>query len=188
MERGHSDEFKKMRSQQLYDFSDPDIDGSIRHANALCAKLTTMTTASADYRQTMKELIPGFPEDCVVVPPFHCDHGNGIKMGRNVFVNYDCVILDGAYVSLGDNVKLGPKCQLYTPQHPKDHVLRRETKETSYPISIGEDTWLGGGVVVCPGVSIGKRCIIGAGSVVTHDIPDDSVAVGSPARVIGRAE
>ena len=173
-----------MRSRQLYDYTDPEIFGSIRHANELCVKLTTMTTASPDYRRTMEELIPGFPKDCVVVPPFHCDHGNGIRLGRNVFINYDCTILDGAFVTIGDNVKIGPKCQLYTPQHPMDHVDRRQPKETSYPITIGEDTWLGGGVIVCPGVSIGKRCIIGAGSVVTHDIPDDTMAAGNPARAI----
>lgn len=188
MENSPSEEFIKMRSQRLYDFSDPAILASIRHANDLCAKLSAMTTASEGYRELMEDLIPGFPPDCVIVPPFHCDHGNGIRLGRNVFINYDCVILDGAYVSIGDNVKMGPKCQLYTPQHPKDHILRRETKETSYPVTIGEDTWLGGGIIVCPGVTIGKRCIIGAGSVVTHDIPDGSIAVGNPARVIADAQ
>ena len=111
-------------------------------------------------------------------------HGNGIKIGRNVFVNYNVTMLDGGMITIGDNCLIGPNCQLYTPQHPFDHVLRRKSVETAYPITIGEDTWLGGGVVVCPGVTIGKRCIIGAGSVVTKDIPDDCVAAGNPARVI----
>lgn len=181
-------EFEKMRSQRLYNFSDPEILVSLTHAKTTCAKLQTVTITDNEYRGLIEDLIPGIPEDSVVCPPFHCDHGNGIKMGRNVFLNYNCVILDGGFVTIEDNVKIGPNCQLYTPQHPTDHVLRRDTVETAYPITIGEDTWLGGGVIVCPGVTIGKRCIIGAGSVVTKDIPDDCLAVGNPARVIRRLD
>lgn len=176
-------EFQKMRSQELYDFSDAEIEASLSHAKMLCARLQTMTLDSADYREVIRELIPGIPDDSAVCPPFHCDHGNGIIMGRNVFINYDCVVLDGARVRFGDNVKVGPCCQFYTPQHPMDTVQRRLPQETSYPIEIGDDAWLGGGVIVCPGVRIGKRCIIGAGSVVVHDIPDDCLAAGNPAVV-----
>ena len=86
-------------------------------------------------------------------------------------------------IRIGSNTLIGPNCQLYTPQHPKDYVLRREDKETAYPVTIGDDCWLGGGVIVCPGVTIGHRCIIAAGSVVTRDIPDDSLAAGNPAVV-----
>ena len=167
-------EFEKMRSQQLYDFSDAEIYASLRHAKNACTRLNTMTINDDGYRAAIEDLIPGIPEDSVVCPPFHCDHGNGIKIGRNVFVNYNVTMLDGGMITIGDNCLIGPNCQLYTPQHP----------ETAYPITIGEDTWLGGGVVVCPGVTIGKRCVIGAGSVVTKDIPDDCVAAGNPARVI----
>ena len=177
-------EFEKMRSQQLYDFSDPEIFASLEHAKEVCTRLQTMTITSDGYREVIEDLVPGIPEDSVICPPFHCDHGNGLKIGRNVFVNYNCTMLDGGLITLEDNVKVGPNCQLYTPPHPVDHVLRRKTVETAYPVTIGEDTWLGGGVIVCPGVTIGKRCIIGAGSVVTKDIPDDCVAVGTPARVI----
>lgn len=176
-------EFEKMRSRQLYDFSDAEIYKSLDHAKKLCARLQTVTITDECYRGMIEDLLPGIPEDSVVCPPFHCDHGNGIAVGRNVFVNYNCTMLDGGRITLGDNVKIGPHCQLYTPQHPMDHVLRRETKETAYPITIGEDTWLGGGVIVCPGVTIGKRCIIAAGSVVTRDVPDDSLAAGNPAVV-----
>lgn len=104
-------------------------------------------------------------------------------MGQNTFLNYNCTILDEAYVRFGSNVKIGPNCQFYTPQHPKDYIERRQPMETAYPISIGDDTWLGGGVVVCPGVSIGKRCIIAAGAVVIRDVPDDCMAAGNPAVV-----
>uniref|UniRef100_UPI003A8EF73B DapH/DapD/GlmU-related protein n=1 Tax=Phocaeicola sp. TaxID=2773926 RepID=UPI003A8EF73B len=91
--------------------------------------------------------------------------------------------LDGGYIRIGKHTLIGPHCQFYTPQHPMDYVERREKKETAYPITIGEDCWLGGNVVVCPGVTIGNRCIIAAGSVVTKDIPDDSLAAGVPAVV-----
>lgn len=176
-------EFEKMRSGQLYDFSDAEIYKSLDHAKKLCARLQTVTINDECYRGMIEDLLPGIPEDSVVCPPFHCDHGNGITVGRNVFVNYNCTMLDGGRITIGDNVLIGPNCQLYTPQHPMDHVLRRETKETAYPIAIGEDTWLGGGVIVCPGVTIGKRCIIAAGSVVTRDVPDDCLAAGNPAVV-----
>lgn len=174
-------EFKKMRSQQLYDFSDPEICKSLTHAKQVCAKLQTMTICDDGYRETIEDLIPGIPADSVVCPPFHCDHGNGIIMGKNVFVNYNCTMLDGGLITIGDNVLIGPDCHIYTPSHPKDYVLRRKQVETAYPVTIGEDTWLGGNVTVCPGVTIGKRCIIAAGSVVTRDIPDDSLAAGNPA-------
>lgn len=177
-------EFEKMRSEQLYDFSDAEILASLMHAKEACTRLQTMTITSDGYRELIENLIPGIPDDSTVCPPFHCDHGNGIRLGHNVFINYNCTILDGGLVTIGDNVKIGPNCQLYTPQHPFDHVLRRKAVETAYPVTIGEDTWLGGGVIVCPGVTIGKRCIIGAGSVVTKDIPDDTIAAGNPARVL----
>ena len=177
-------EFEKMRSQELYDFSDPEIYASLKHAKDACTRLNTMTINDGGYRETIEDLIPGIPADSVVCPPFHCDHGNGIRMGKNVFVNYNVTMLDGGAITIGDNCLIGPNCQLYTPQHPMDHVMRRRSVETAYPITIGEDTWLGGGVIVCPGVTIGKRCVIGAGSVVTKDIPDDCLAVGNPAKVI----
>lgn len=176
-------EFEKMRSSQLYNFSDPEIFKSLDHAKKLCARLQTVTITDDCYREMIEDLIPGIPEDSVVCPPFHCDHGNGIIIGSNVFINYNCVMLDGAYIRIGDNVKIGPACQIYTPHHPIDHIERRECQESAFPVTIGEDTWLGGGCIICPGVTIGRRCIIGAGSVVVHDIPDDSLAAGNPAVV-----
>lgn len=174
-------EFQKMRSGEMYHFSDPEIYGSLSHAKVACARLQTMSITDADYRSAIEDLIPGIPKTSTVCPPFHCDHGNGIVMGENTFLNYNCVILDGGYVRFGDNVKVGPCCQFYTPQHPMDFVERREPQETAYPISIGDDTWLGGGVIVCPGVTIGKRCIVAAGSVVIRDVPDDCLVAGNPA-------
>lgn len=172
-----------MRSRELYDFSSPDINRSLLHAKEACNRFNQTTLTSPDYRKLLREMIPGIPDSCDVCPPFYCDHGNGIELGERTFINFNCVILDGAYVKIGADVKIGPFCQIYTPQHPKNHVERRGTKETSYPIEIGDDTWLGGGVIVCPGVKIGKRCIIAAGSVVVNDIPDDCMAAGNPAVV-----
>lgn len=176
-------EYEKMRSQELYYFSDPEIHASLVHAKKVCARLRSMTIYDEDYRQVIEELIPGIPQSSTICPPFHCDHGTGIILGENVFMNYDCIMLDGGYIRIGKHTLIGPHCQFYTPQHPMDYVERREEKETAYPITIGEDCWLGGNVVVCPGVTIGNRCIIAAGSVVTKDIPDDSLAAGVPAVV-----
>lgn len=176
-------EYEKMRSQELYYFSDPEIHASLIHAKKVCARLRSMTIYDEDYRQVIEELIPGIPQSTTICPPFHCDHGTGIILGENVFMNYDCIMLDGGYIRIGKHTLIGPHCQFYTPQHPMDYVERREEKETAYPITIGEDCWLGGNVVVCPGVTIGNRCIIAAGSVVTKDIPDDSLAAGIPAVV-----
>ena len=176
-------EYEKMRSQELYYFSDPEIHASLVHAKKVCARLRSMTICDEDYRQVIEELIPGVPQSTTICPPFHCDHGTGIILGENVFMNYDCIMLDGGYIRIGKHTLIGPHCQFYTPQHPMDYVERREEKETAYPITIGEDCWLGGNVVVCPGVTIGNRCIIAAGSVVTKDIPDDSLAAGIPAVV-----
>lgn len=176
-------EYEKMRSQELYYFSDPEIHASLVHAKKVCARLRSMTICDEDYCQVIEELIPGVPQSTTICPPFHCDHGTGIILGENVFMNYDCIMLDGGYIRIGKHTLIGPHCQFYTPQHPMDYVERREEKETAYPITIGEDCWLGGNVVVCPGVTIGNRCIIAAGSVVTKDIPDDSLAAGIPAVV-----
>lgn len=176
-------EFEKMRNQELYCFEDAEILGSIQHANELCRRLSQMTLASDGYRETIEALIPGIPKSSAVNPPFHCDHGHGITIGEHTFVNYDCIMLDGGEIKIGAHCKIGPRCQFFTPQHPKDYVQRQQPVETSYPITIGDNCWLGGGVTVCPGVTIGDRCIIAAGSVVVHDIPSDSMAAGNPAVV-----
>ena len=136
------------------------------------------------YREVIEALIPGIPQSATVAPPFHCDHGHGIRLGENVFINYNGMMLDGGLITIGDNTQVGPNCQFLTPNHPIDYIERRKPIEKCSPITIGQDCWLGGGVTVCPGVTIGDRCIIGAGSVVTKDIPSDSMAVGNPCRVI----
>ena len=128
--------------------------------------------------------MPGIPETSVICPPFHCDHGDGIRLGEHVFVNANCTFLDGGYITIGAHTLVGPCVQIYTPHHPMNYLERRGSKEYAYPVTVGEDCWIGGGAIICPGVTIGNRCVIGAGSVVTKDIPDDSVVVGNPARVV----
>lgn len=177
-------EYEKMRNGEFYDFTNPEGLASYNRAKCLCAKLQTMTVEDEDYRTVIEELITGILESATVSPPFHCDHGHGIRLGKNVFVNYNATMLDGGIITIGDNTQIGPNCQFLTPNHPADYIERRKPIERCTPITIGCDCWLGGGVTVCPGVTIGDRCIIGAGSVVVKDIPSDSLAVGNPAKVI----
>lgn len=173
-----------MRSGELADFSVPEMQAILKRAKALCAKLQTMSIYDDNYREVMEQLVPELPESSVICPPFRCDYAQGsIVVGEHVFVNYNCTFLDGGGIRIGNHTLIGPDCRLYTPQHPMDYRERREEKEYAYPIVIGDDCWLGGGVIVCPGVTIGNRCIIAAGSVVTKDIPDDSLAAGNPAVV-----
>ena len=176
-------ELEKMRSEELYSFADENITASIVHAQKLCARLRMISIHDEDYRKLIQELIPGIPDNSTICPPFHCDHGHGILLGENVFINYNATMLYSAFIRIGKNTKVGPNCQFYSVNHPLEYMERRKPQETGYPITIGEDCWIAGGVIICPGVTIGHRCIIAAGSVVTKDIPDDSLAAGCPAVV-----
>lgn len=177
-------EIEKARAGLLADTSSPEMHASFVRAQGLVARMRMLSLHDPAYRPLVEELIPGLPASTTVCPPFFCDHGDGIRLGENVFINANCTMLDGAYITIGDHTLVGPNVQIYTPVHPMDPIARRQTKEYSRPVSIGRDCWLCGGAIILPGVTIGDRCIIGAGSVVTHDVPSDSVAVGNPARVI----
>lgn len=175
-----------MRNGELADTSKPEVQKNFERAKNILAKMNGVSPYDKRYRELLEELVPGIPASSDILPPFYCDHGDSIRLAEHVFINANCTFLDGAYITIGKHTLVGPNVQLYTPQHPMDYMERRKPIETAYPITIGEDCWIGGGTVICPGVTIGDRCIIGAGSVVTKDIPDDSVAVGNPARVIRR--
>lgn len=176
-------ELDKMRAGAFYDISTPENMACIRRRSRL---LDAFHRAGADEearRAALEALIPGIPASTTIIPPFHCDYGTEIRMGESVVVNANCTFLDGGGITIGDHTLIGPGCQLLTPVHPTDYLERRKPIERAARIEIGEDCWLGGGVTVCPGVRIGARSIIGAGSVVVHDIPDDVMAAGNPAVV-----
>ena len=172
-----------MRNGELADCSDPEIQASFKRAKSLLAQMCTMSTYDEGYRMLLEQLIPSIPQTSTILPPFHCDHGHGIIMGHHVFVNAGCTFLDGAFIRIGNYTLIGPSVQIYTPHHPLDYRERRQEKEFAYPVTIGDDCWIGGGVIVCPGVTIGDRAVVAAGSVVTKDVPADTLVAGNPAIV-----
>lgn len=135
-------------------------------------------------RDLLSRLFGTMGKDVLVMPPFQCDYGYNIHLGDHVFINFNCVILDGGVVRIGSNVMLAPGVLINTPQHPIDPDERRTSLEYVEPVTIGDDVWIGAGAIICPGVTIGSGSVIGAGAVVVKDIPPRSVAVGNPARVI----
>jgi maltose O-acetyltransferase len=139
----------------------------------------------AERRQILEELLAKFGPGASVLPRFQCSYGAQISIGTNSFVNNDALFMDDATITIGDDVRIGPRAQLLTALHPmEDHERRRAGWERPAPITIGDNAWLGGGVIVCPGVTIGENAVIGAGSVVIRDIPDHVFAAGNPARMI----
>ena len=150
----------------------------------LCQKLNASSDADEELRRELCKQIFGKGGDTVwMQPPFFCDYGSNIHLGERVFFNFNCIVLDVCEVRIGDFTLFGPAVQVYTATHPMNAELRRK-QEFARPIAIGSDVWVGGGAVICPGVRIGSRSVIGAGSVVTRDIPDGVFAAGNPCRVI----
>ncbi|WP_188542724.1 sugar O-acetyltransferase [Rhodococcoides trifolii] len=144
----------------------------------------TSARQRAERHDILERLLAEVGDDVSIRPPLRVDYGYNIRVGSRTFVNFGLVALDVTPITIGDDVQIGPNVQLLTPTHPLDPMERREGWEAGAPITIGDNVWLGGGVIVCPGVSIGANSVIGAGSVVTRDVPANSVAVGNPARVI----
>lgn len=174
-----------MLAGELYDPQDSELAADRIRAQRLVAAYNATPPGDEPQRYRMLEtLMGGIGERSVVMPHFNCDYGYNIHLGRSVFVNYGCVLLDCATIEIGDYAQLAPNVQLYTAGHPINADERRTGLEFANPIRIGRDAWLGGGVIVLPGITIGEAAVIGAGSVVTRDIPPSSVAVGNPARVV----
>ena len=136
----------------------------------------------------LERLLGYTPAGLWIEPPFYCDYGTNIAVGRNVYMNFNCVILDVAPVTIGDNVMMGPAVQIYTASHPLRAAERTAGREFARPVAVGADVWIGGAAVINPGVRIGRGAVIGSGSVVTRDIPESVLAAGNPCRVIRRID
>jgi maltose O-acetyltransferase len=177
--------WQRMVAGERYRGDDPALVAARARAHRLTLAFNTSTSADPDARRAvLADLLGALGEDAHVVPPFHCDYGTNITLGQGAFINFDAIVLDVAPVVIGARCQLGPRVQLLTAAHPVDHVARASLAEWGEPIVLGDDVWLGGGVIVLPGVSIGARSVVGAGAVVTRDVPADVVVVGNPARVL----
>jgi maltose O-acetyltransferase len=173
-----------MLAGELYDALDPELAAARTRARDLCQLLNaTSESEQGARRRILVELMAKGGETVWMQPPFYCDYGSNIELGERVFFNFNCVVLDVCAVRIGDYTMFGPAVQIYTPLHPLDAGLRRK-QEYGKPVEIGSDVWVGGGALILPGVRIGSRAVIGAGSVVTRDVPGGVFAAGNPCRVI----
>jgi maltose O-acetyltransferase len=177
-------EREKMLAGELYDPLDAELVAGRERARDLCWALNaTRESQPAERRRIVRELFGAGGETVWMQPPFFCDYGANILLGERVFFNFNCVVLDVCHVKIGDYTLFAPAVQIYTATHPLNAALRRR-QEYAKPIEIGADVWVGGGAIICPGVKIGDRAVIGAGSVVTRDIPAGVLAAGNPCRAI----
>jgi maltose O-acetyltransferase len=176
---------ERMRAGDLYIADDPQIAADhVRAMRLLEAFNRSAADAPGERERLLRQLLGTLGEGSVIRPPLYCDYGSQIHLGARSFVNFGLVALDVARITIGEDVQIGPHVQLLTPTHPIEAELRRAKWEAARPITIGNNVWLGGGVIVCPGVTIGDDTVVGAGAVVVKDLPARVVAVGNPARVI----
>ena len=184
-------EKEKMLAGMIYDANnDPRLAEERMMAKDLCHQFNNIPPSDlVRQREILRRLLGKTRGDnFTILPTFWCDYGYNIEIGANFFANHNTVILDGAKVKFGDNVFIAPNCSFYTAGHPLDVERRNKGLEYAYPITVGDNVWIGGNVTVCPGVTIGSNVVIGAGAVVTHDIPDNALAFGVPARVVRKIE
>jgi maltose O-acetyltransferase len=175
-----------MLGGELYLANDPELVSRRMACQGLLDRYNSMGADDDRGRQQLlRELLGSLGDGSSILPRLLCDYGTQISIGANTFLNYDAILLDCAPIVIGDHVSIGPRAQFLTPLHPiDDHDARRDGWESASPIAVGDNVWLGGGVTVCAGVTIGDNSVVGAGSVVTRDVPDHVLAVGSPCRVV----
>ena len=172
-----------MLAGELYDAQDAELVAARLRAQSLCRRINGLEADDPQRAVLLNQLFGALAHRVTVTSPFHCDYGTNIELGEGVYFNFNCVVLDVCKVRIGAHTLIGPGVQIYTPLHPMDAQERR-LQEFGRPVDIGSDAWIGGGAIILPGVRIGDRAVIGAGSVVTRDVPEDVFAAGNPCRVI----
>jgi maltose O-acetyltransferase len=184
-ERMTRSEKEKMLTGELYRPGAPEIQADQSATKKWLVRYNAaLGLSAAERRVLLAERFAHVGEGAVVRPPFHCDYGFNIHLGANAFLNYNCVILDVVEVSIGEGAQIGPAVQIYAADHPRDPAQRRAGLEFGRPVRIGKFAWIGGGAIVLPGISIGDDAVIGAGSIVTRDVPAGATVVGNPARLV----
>jgi len=185
MKKMEKTEREKMLANEPYLATDPELKGMYNVAtNLLHAFNASLPDESKKREEIIQTLFGAIGQKFDIEPPFRCDYGCHIYAKENLYINYDCIILDCNYVYIGRNVLLAPRVQIYTAYHPLQAETRRSGLEMAAPVTIGDDVWIGGGAIICPGVTVGNNTTIGAGSIVTRDIPSNVVAAGNPCRVM----
>ncbi|MCG8509082.1 MAG: sugar O-acetyltransferase [Rhodospirillales bacterium] len=178
-----------MLTGDLYMANGPELTGERHHTEHMLARYSAIPPENmAERTALLRELLGAIGEGTVIQPPFNCDYGYNIRIGRAGFINYRCILLDCAAIDIGDNFQMAPMAQLYTAWHPIDPDERRTGLEAASPIRIGNDVWIGGGATVLPGVTIGDAVVVGAGAVVSRDVPPRVVVAGNPARVVRKLD
>lgn len=178
-------EKQKMLAGLGYQPGDPEIQADQAATKEWMVRFNAaLASAPAERRKLLAERFAQVGEGAVIRPPFHCDYGYNIRLGAGVFLNFNCVILDVVSVTIGDGTQIGPAVQIYAADHPRDPVERKAGLESGKPVSIGRNCWIGGGAIILPGVTIGDDAIVGAGSVVTRDVPAGATVAGNPARLL----
>ncbi len=182
---GMSEQKARMIQGELYLASDEELTADRLRCRVLVEQFNSTSATDAALRhKLLRDLLGHLGNGATIMPRFECDYGYQIRVGDRTFINYGAIFLDCAAITIGDDVQIGPSVQLLTATHPLDPSTRRTGYELAAPITIGFGAWLGGGVIVCPGVMVGDEAVVGAGAVVTKDLPPRMLAAGNPARIL----
>jgi maltose O-acetyltransferase len=180
-------EREKMLAGEVYNCLDPELI-AVRLRTRQLLRLFNQAEAEPERREILQQLIGGFGPNSIIEPPFYCSYGHNTYLGDHVYINYQCTILDNNQVQIGNYVMIGPAVQVYTAAHLLEPKARIQGLEEAKPVVIEDNVWIGGAAILLPGVRVGCSAVVGAGSVVTHDVPTNTVVAGNPARVIRRVE